>query len=59
VVLMKPCHDFISLWMQDEFAAFEPDGCPARNTTAPHDVLDVIERQVLTLFLPDVAVLAM
>ena len=59
VVLMKPCHDFISLWMQDKFASFKSDGRPARNATVLHDVLDVIERQVLTLFLPDVAVLAM
>ena len=59
VVLMKPCHDFISLWMQDEFASFKPDGRPARDATALHDAPYVVERQLFTLFLPDVAVLAM
>jgi hypothetical protein len=56
---MEPCHDFISLWMQDEFSSFEPDGRRACNATALHDAPDVFERQVFTLFLPDVAVLAM
>ena len=56
---MKPCQYLIDLRMQDEFASFEPDGCPARNAAALHDVLDVVERQLFTLFLPDVAVLAM
>jgi len=58
VVLMEPCHDFISLRMQDEFTAFKPDGRLARDATAVHDSLDVIKSQVLVLFLPDVAMLA-
>lgn len=59
MVLMEPRHDFVGLWMQDEFASFEPDGRLARDATAVHDSLDVVKRQVLVLFLPDVAVLAM
>lgn len=58
VVLMEPRHDFVGLWMQDEFTAFEPDGRLARDATAVHDTLDVIKSQVLVLFLPDVAMLA-
>ena len=59
MMVVKPCHDFVGLRMQDEFTAFEPDGRLARDATAVHDTLDVIERQVFTLLLPDVAVLAM
>ena len=59
VVLMEPRHDFVGLWMQDEFASFKPDGRPARDATALHDAPYVVERQLFTLFLPDVAVLAM
>ena len=55
---MEPCHDFVGLRMQDEFASFEPDGRLMCDTTAAHDSPDVIKRQMLASFLPDVAVLA-
>lgn len=58
VVLKEPCHDFISLRMQDKFASFEPYGRLICDATAAHDSLDVTKSQALVLFLPDVAMLA-
>ncbi len=57
MVLMEPRHDFVGLWMQDEFASFEPDGRSMCDATAAHDSLDVVKSEVLAFFLPDVAVL--
>jgi hypothetical protein len=57
VMLMEPCHDFVGLWMQDEFATFEPDGRSMCDATAAHDSLDVIESEELAFFLPDIAML--
>jgi len=58
VMLAEPRHDFRSLWVEDELAALQSDGCMSGNTPARHDAFDVIKRQMFHPLLPDVAVLA-
>jgi hypothetical protein len=60
VILLKPGHDFISLWVQDKLAALQSYGGSLRHTSALHHPLNVFERKMLHWpFLPDVAVLAL
>ena len=40
---MKPCHDFLSLWMEDELATLQSDCRVSRHTSAFHHLSNVIQ----------------
>ena len=55
---LEPFQYLIGLRMQNELAAFQSDRGAMSDAFALHDTFDVIKRQMLMSFLPDVAVLA-
>ena len=58
VVFGEPIHNGIGFGVEDELAALEAHHGALGDTAAADDALDVVEREVLGLFLPDGAVLA-
>lgn len=53
VIIHKPLHDGICLWMEDKLSSFQSYRCVSCYTLAFHHILDVFKRKMFHWFLPN------